>query len=186
MEAVPRVLALHKPRGVLVSRAPEAGATTVFELVGAPFDRWWCAGRLDKDSEGLLLLCDDPRWAHRLAAPGGLPKTYVATVRGRPSEADLEPMRRGGELLDGRPLRPVEVRLLTAGPRGRTRFEVVLREGLHRQVRRQFLATRHTVQRLERVAIGPLRLGDLPPGAHRELGRDEVTALLVELARERP
>lgn len=186
MVPLPRVLALHKPRGVLVSRAAEAGATTVFELVGPPFCQWWSAGRLDKDSEGLLLLCDDPRWAHRLAAPGGLSKTYVATVRGLPSEADLEPMRRGGELLDGRPLRPVEVRLLSAGPQGSTRFEVVLREGRHRQIRRLFLATRHTVQRLERVAIGPLRLAGLPPGAHRELGPTEVTALVAELAKERP
>lgn len=185
MATRPRILALHKPRGTLVSRAPEAGATTVFELLRPPYADWWCSGRLDKDSEGLLLLCDDPRWAHRLAAPDGLPKTYVATVRGLPSEEDLEPMRRGGQPLDGRPLRPVEVRLLEAGPRGATRFEVVLREGRHRQVRRQFLATRHTVQRLVRVAIGPIRLGSLAPGEHRELSRAEVNAVAVELERER-
>jgi pseudouridine synthase len=182
---LPRVLALNKPRGVLVSTVPEAGATTVFALLEPPFDRWWCAGRLDKDTQGLLLLCDDPGWAQRLMEPDGVPKTYVATVRGLPTDEDLEPIRRGGALLDGHPLRPVEVRRLGPAPHGKTRFELVLREGRRRQIRRQLYAAGHRVRHLIRLAVGPVHLGDLAPGEHRELSRNEVVALLAELERQR-
>lgn len=185
MAPLPRVVALNKPRGVLVSTVPEAGATTVFALLAPPYDRWWCVGRLDKDTEGLLLLCDDPAFAQRLMEPDGVPKTYLATVRGLPTEEDLEPIRRGGDLLDGHPLRPVEVRRLGPELRGKSRLELVLREGRRRQIRRQLYAAGHRVRHLVRLAVGPVHLGDLAPGEQRELSRNEVAALLAELERQR-
>jgi 23S rRNA pseudouridine2605 synthase len=182
--ALPRVAALHKPKGVLVSRVAEAGAPTVASLLAEPYRGWWCVGRLDKDSEGLLLLCDDPRWAQRLMDPGRLAKTYQVTVRGLPTEEDLAPMRRGGLLFDGHPLLPVEVRRLGCAPRGGTRVEVVLHEGRHRQIRRLFLQAGHRVRRLVRVAVGTVRLGELPPGGLRELSPEEVEMLTRDVGEQ--
>jgi pseudouridine synthase len=169
---------LHKPRGVLVSTVSEGGAPTVFALLPAPLRSWFAVGRLDKDSEGALLFCTDRRLAQRLMDPGGVAKTYLVTVRGLPAEADLEPMRRGGLIVDGRPLAPVVVRRLGKAPRGGTRLEVVLHEGRNRQIRRLFAAAGFKVRRLVRVAVGPIALGDLPSGAWRELAAREVEELL--------
>jgi pseudouridine synthase len=176
--ATPRVLLLHKPRGVIVSTLPEGGAPTVFSLLPEERWSWCCVGRLDKDSEGALLFCSDSRRAQRLMDPGGIAKTYVVTVRGLPAEADLVPMRRGGFEVDGRPLSPAAVRRLGKAPRGGTRLEVVLHEGRNRQIRRMFAAAGFKVRRLVRVAVGPVALGDLPPGAWRELDEDEVARLM--------
>ena len=183
-QPLPRVAAFHKPPGVLVSRVSEAGAPTVRSLLPEPFCDWWCVGRLDKDSEGLLLLCDDPRWAQRMMEPGGVAKTYRVTVRGLPTEEELEPMRRGGVVLDGHPLLPVAVRRLGKAPPGGTHFEVVLHEGRHRQIRRLFLPGGHRVRRLVRVAVGPVTLAGLAAGEVRELGREEVEMLHEALASE--
>ncbi len=172
-----RVFALHKPRGFVVSRAREGGARTVFELLVAPFKDWFAVGRLDKDSSGLLLLCDDPRFAQRLMDPGGVPKTYVVTVQGHPREPDLDAVRRGGLVIEGRAARPAEVGRLGKAPRGGTRLEVVLHEGRNREIRRLFLAAGFKVRRLVRVSIGPVLLGDLPEGEGRELSPEEVVAL---------
>ena len=155
--APPRVFLLHKPRGVIVSTRPEGGAPTVFSLLPEALRSWFCVGRLDKDSEGALLLCSDSRWAQRLMDPGGVAKRYVVTVRGLPDEAGIEPMRRGGLVVDGRPLAPVAVRRLGKAPRGGTRLEVILHEGRNRQIRRLFAAAGFKVRRLVRVAIGPPR-----------------------------
>jgi pseudouridine synthase len=196
-----RIVALHKPRGVLSSTRPEGGARTVYELL-PPADRGlFAVGRLDKDSEGLLLFCDDSRLAQRLMDPGGIPKVYMVTVEGFPREEDLEAMRRGGLVIEGRTARGVEVERLGKAPRGGTRLRVVLREGLNREIRRLFSAaacSRHAaslhhaassrhggfrVRRLVRVAVGPVELGDLPSGATRELSEKEVASLLAELRR---
>jgi 23S rRNA pseudouridine2605 synthase len=177
-----RVYAFHKPRGVVVSRVSEAGARTVFELLPAPYCAWFAVGRLDKDSEGLVLFSDSSRFAQRLMDPGGLPKSYLVTVRGRPDENALAPMRAGGTAIAGRSARPVEVRHLGKAPRSGTRFEVVLHEGLNREIRRLFAAAGHKVRRLMRTAIGPLALGDLPAGSGRELLASEVGALSRALA----
>jgi 23S rRNA pseudouridine2605 synthase len=173
----PRIFALHKPRGFVVSRVREGGARTVFELLSDPFREWFAVGRLDKDSEGLLLFCDDPRLAQRLMDPGEVGKSYLVTVQGFPREEDLEVLRRGGMLIDGRPTRPADVTRLRKAPRGGTRMEVVLHEGRNREVRRLFLAAGFKVRRLVRVAVGPLELGDLPEGEGRELFPQEVAAL---------
>lgn len=177
--AHPRVYAFHKPRGMVVSRAAAAGAPTVFELLPEPYRAWFAVGRLDKDSEGLLLLCDDPRTAQRVMDPGGPAKTYLVTVVGLPDEAALDAMRRGGLLLDGVPLRPLEVRRLGKAPRGGTRLEMVLHEGRNRQIRRLMHAAGHRVRRLVRTAVGPIALGTLAAGEGRELDGAEVTALLA-------
>ena len=173
----PRILALHKPRGFVVSRVREGGARTVFELLGEPYGEWFAVGRLDADSEGLLLFCDDPRLAQRLMDPGGVAKSYLVTVRGFPREEELDGVRRGGLIIDGRPTRPAEVTRLGKAPRGGTRLEVVLHEGRNREIRRAFAAAGFKVRTLVRVAVGPVTLGDLPEGEGRELSREEVTAL---------
>ena len=174
-----RIYALHKPRKALVSRVREAGARTVFEFLPDPYRDWYAVGRLDKDSEGLLLFCDDPRLAQRLMDPGAVAKRYLVTVAGFPREEDLEPMRRGGLVIEGQPARPAEVRRLGKAPRGGTRLEVVLHEGRNREIRRLFAAAGFKVRRLVRTAVGPLELGDLPEGEGRELSPAEVAALRV-------
>ena len=173
----PRIFALHKPRGFVVSRVREGGARTVFELLSEPYREWFAVGRLDTDSEGLLLFCDDPRLAQRLMDPGEVGKTYLVTVRGFPREEDLDGVRRGGLVIDGRPTRPAEVRRLGKAPRGGTRLEVVLHEGRNREIRRVFAAAGFKVRGLVRTAVGPLALGDLPEGEGRELSPEVVAAL---------
>jgi 23S rRNA pseudouridine2605 synthase len=172
-----RVFALHKPRGFVVSRAREGGARTVFELLPSGYREWFAVGRLDKDSEGLMLFCDDPRFAQLLMDPGGVAKRYLVTVVGSPGEEDLEGVRRGGVVIDGRPTRPLEVTRLGKAPRGGTRFAVVLHEGRNREIRRLFAAAGFKVRRLVRVAVGPIELGDLAEGEGRELTPAEVASL---------
>ena len=101
-----RIYALHEPRNVVVSRVREGGARTVFEFLPDAHRDWYAVGRLDKDSEGLLLLCDDSRLAQRLMDPGAVAKRYLVTVADFPREEELEPMRRGGLLIEGQPARP--------------------------------------------------------------------------------
>ncbi len=181
--ALIRVFLLHKPRGVLVSTVAEGGAATVFSLLPEEQRDWFCVGRLDKESEGALLFASDSRSAQRLMDPGGVAKIYLVTVRGLPGDADLEPMRRGGLVVDGRPLAPVEVKRLGKAPRGGTRLEVTLHEGRNREIRRLFAAAGFKVRQLLRVAIGPIALGGLASGEGRELERSEVEALMMLLPR---
>ena len=143
---------MHKPRKVVVSRVREGGARTVFELLPEGYRDWYAVGRLDKDSEGLLLLCDDPRLAQRLMDPGGVARRYLVTVRGFPRAKDLERVRRGGVVIDGWATSPVEVTHLGKAPRGGTRLQVVLHEGRNREIRRLFAAAGFDVRRLIRVA----------------------------------
>lgn len=175
----PIAVALHKPPGVLSAARDPRGRTTVVDLV--PLGRrLYPVGRLDYDSEGLILLTDDGDLAQALMHPRhGVPKTYRAWVRGEPDERALGALA-GGIPLDGRPTAPAEVRRLPAVPLvpgADAVLEIVLREGRKRQVRRMCKAVGHPVVRLQRVAIGPLALGSLAPGAWRVLGRDEVEAL---------
>ncbi len=181
--AAPRIFALHKPRSFVVSRVREGGARTVFELLPEAYREWFAVGRLDKDSKGLVLFCDDARLAQRLMDPDGVAKTYLVTVHGFPREGDLDAVRRGGLVIDGRLTRPVEVRRLGKAPRGGTRLEVVLHEGRNREIRRLFADVGFKVRRLVRTAVGSLALDDLPEGEGRELFPEEVAALrkLVKL-----
>ena len=150
------------------------------------------AGRLDYDSEGLLFLTDDGPLAHRLTHPHyKLPKRYWVQVEGDPSDGDLEPLRQGGLPIKSYRTAPAGARRLEPQPvlwprtppiRERSSIpeswiEVTLREGKKRQVRRMTAAVGFPTLRLVRVAIGPLELGDLPPGEWRDLTRAEVRHL---------
>jgi 23S rRNA pseudouridine2605 synthase len=167
------VLALHKPRGVVTTRSDERGRRTVYDLLPPGMGWVFPAGRLDADSEGLLILTSDAQLAVRLTDPAHhVPKTYHVTVNGEPTEDELRRLRDGIELDDG-PTRPAAVRVLERGGR-RAVVEMVLTEGRNRQIRRMWAALGRRVKRLVRVAVGGLELGDLPPGACRELGEAEV------------
>jgi 23S rRNA pseudouridine2605 synthase len=173
-------LALNKPRGIVTTRSDERGRRTVYDLLPSGLPWVFPAGRLDADSEGLLILTSDAQLAVRLTDPlHHVPKTYRVTIDGDPSEEELQRLRDGIELDDG-PTRPAGMRLLERGGR-RSVIEMVLTEGRNRQIRRMWAALGRRVNRLVRGAIGGLELGDLAPGACRELRETEV-----ELLREPP
>lgn len=170
-------LALNKPRGIVVSAADERGRDTVYGLLrdaGLP----WLGpvGRLDKASEGLLLLSNDSVWAAGITEPGThLDKTYHVQVAGQPDAEALAAMlagvREGADLLRAR-----RVELLRAGEKNAW-LEVVLDEGRNRHIRRLLAALGFEVLRLVRVAIGPLQLGGLAKGRWRHLDPAEVAQL---------
>jgi 23S rRNA pseudouridine2605 synthase len=162
---------------VVTTRSDERGRRTVYDLLPPGLPWVFPAGRLDADSEGLLILTTDSALAVRLTDPEhAIPKTYHVTLSGRPTEAALDTLQSGVDLPDGR-TRPARVRLLQAGERT-SLVEVVLTEGRNRQIRRMAQAVGHKVRRLVRVAIGGYPLGDLPPGACRPLDADDRRRLL--------
>ena len=169
-------LALNKPRGVLSAMSDPRGRRTVADLVAERPERLFHVGRLDADSEGLLLLTTDGELAHRLMHPAfGVAKTYLATVPA-PVRRDVgRRLRAGVELADG-PVRVDAFRIVqTSGDRAIV--EVVLHEGRKHIVRRLLDAVGHPVERLVRTAIGPLRLGGQRAGTVRELTAAELAAL---------
>lgn len=172
--AAPRYLALHKPRGVVTSRVRERGAPTVYDLLpsGLAGHHLAAVGRLDKASEGLLLLTNDTRWAARVLDPAAhVPKRYHVQVRPAPDAALLDAVRRGvsgGPEAPGEWLAAAEAQILRTASRTGW-VELVLHEGRNRHIRRMLAALGVEVERLIRVAIGGLALGDLPPGAVRPL-----------------
>ena len=170
---------LNKPRGV-VSTAREPGRRrAVTDLVPSP-RRLYPVGRLDADSTGLILLTNDGELANRLTHPRyELPRTYRARLRRPPSDEDLRALGRGVELDDG-PTLPARVR--RASPRV---LEITLREGRNRQLRRMAEAIGNEVVSLERVAFGPLRLGELAEGEARRLRPAELRRLRAATARRR-
>ena len=164
-------LMLHKPRGVVTTLSDEKGRPTVAELVADCPARVWPVGRLDWDSEGLLLFTNDGALTHRLLHPSHqVEKEYVVTVHGD-VDADL-PVLSGPMELDGAALAPAQVRVL-----GRRRLSIVIHEGKNRQVRRMCALAGLEVARLKRVREGALTLGDLPRGKWRRLTAQEVNAL---------
>jgi len=176
-EAASLTLALHKPRGIVTTRNDEHARRTVYDLLPPGLPWVFPAGRLDADSEGLLILTNDAQLALRLTDPvHHVPRTYHVAVKGEPSDEDLQRLRDGIELRDG-PTRPAGVRMLDRGP-GRCLVEMVLTEGRNRQIRRMWSALGWRVKRLVRVAIGGFEIGDLPAGACRELNATEVRRLV--------
>jgi 23S rRNA pseudouridine2605 synthase len=174
--SAPLVLALHKPRGVVTTRSDERGRPTVYDLLPPGLPWVFPAGRLDADSEGLLVLTNDSQLAVRLTDPGRhVPKTYHVTLRGVPTPEALEQLCRGIDYGEGM-TRPAGVRVLHRR-RDATVVEMVLTEGRNRQIRRMGAAVGHRVRRLIRVAIGGYRLGDLPSGACRTLDAEAVRQL---------
>lgn len=170
-------IALNKPRGLIVSTADERGRDTIYSLLQSANLPWLApAGRLDKASEGLLLLSNDPQWSAGISEPQGkLLKTYHVQVSGIPDQIALDAMHSGIDDA-GEHLCAVSATLLRAGEKNAW-LEVILDEGRNRHIRRLLKALDHEVLRLVRVAIGPLTLGELDKGSWRHLSTHEVHAL---------
>jgi 23S rRNA pseudouridine2605 synthase len=167
---------LNKPRGVVSTMDDPQGRPTVADYLGGR-GRLFHVGRLDADTEGLLLLTNDGDFAQRMAHPSfEVPKTYLAEVAGQVSEATLKRLRSGVRLEDG----PVKADRTTLVQRldDRSLVRITLHSGRNRVVRRMFEAVGHPVRKLSRIEIGPVRLGDLKSGAVRDLTREELGALL--------
>jgi len=172
----PVVLMLHKPRGYVTTMGDRHAARTVAELVADYPARTFPVGRLDKDSEGLLLMTNDGDLANALTHPAShVPKVYRVTLRGQVSDAQRDKLSAGMEL-DGRHTQPIELRVLAEEP-DRTVLQLTLREGRNRQIRRMCETLNLEVLRLKRTALGPLKLGLLPAGQWRELTAEEMRRL---------
>jgi 23S rRNA pseudouridine2457 synthase len=190
-----RTMAFNKPYGVLPCFTDPEGRPTLADYVAIP--GVYAAGRLDQDSEGLMILTSDGTLAHHVTDPQHkLPKVYLAQVERILNEEALEQLRKG-VMLNGKETRPAEVRLLPDDPRLPDRsvpirfrksvptawVEITLREGLNRQVRRMTAAVGHPTLRLVRVAVGPVVLGDLQPGQWRDLSSGEIAQIYFAAAR---
>jgi 23S rRNA pseudouridine2605 synthase len=170
-------LALNKPRGVVSTMSDPQGRRTLSEHVADRPERLFHVGRLDTDTEGLILLTNDGELAHRMAHPSyGVLKTYVAQVAGTVSSTLGRDLLAGVQLDDGR-VQVDRFRVLEKAGR-RTLVEIVLHEGRKHIVRRLLAHVGHPVQRLARTAIGPVRIGRLRPGEYRELTVQELGSLL--------
>jgi 23S rRNA pseudouridine2605 synthase len=169
-------LALNKPRGVLSTMSDDQGRPCVGDYVADRTERVFHVGRLDSDSEGLLLLTNDGTLAHRLSHPSfEVPKTYLVQIDGRPPRRLVQQLRSGVELDDG-PARADVARIVGATDAA-AQVELVIHDGRNRVVRRMFEALGQPVRRLVRTQIGPLALGELKPGRLRHLGTPEVRSL---------
>jgi pseudouridine synthase len=178
-----RYLLLNKPRGVMSTRDDPQRRPTVIDLVArAGIDGYFYpVGRLDFDSEGLVLLTNDGTFADRVTHPRAeIQRTYEARVAGVPDARDLDRLRRGIEL-DGRWTLPAMARIVRVsgtGERAQTTIEIIIREGRNRQVRRMCDAIAHPVDRLRRTRIGPISDARLKPGQLRDLTPAEVSSLM--------
>lgn len=184
-----RTIAFNKPYGVLPCFTDPAGRPTLADYVGIP--DVYAAGRLDQDSEGLMILTADGALAHRITAPQHkLPKVYLVQVERVPNERAIAQLRHG-VVLGGKRTKPATVRLLVEEPSLPERpvpirfrrhvptawLEITIHEGMNRQVRRMTAAVGHPTLRLVRIAIGAVRLGELKPGEWRDLREDDLTPL---------
>jgi len=170
-------LVLNKPRGVVSTMTDPQGRRTLADFVSDRPERLFHVGRLDTDTEGLILLTNDGDFAHRMAHPSfELDKTYVAEVSGPVSKATVRKVREGVTLEDG-PVSVSSFRVLSTH-HGKAIVELVIHEGRNRIVRRLLDAVGHPVRRLTRTAIGPVQLTGLRSGELRELTRDELGTLL--------
>ncbi|MCA1988564.1 MAG: rRNA pseudouridine synthase [Desulfarculus sp.] len=168
---------VHKPTGYVSTVKDPQGRRRVVDLLPPEVrGRLYPVGRLDYDSEGLILLTNDGELAHRLLHPRfGVPKLYRVWVAGRPSAMAIQQLREG-VIIDGRRTAPARVHF-KGGTELRSKLALIINEGRKREIRLMCEAVGHPVQRLVRVAMGPLHLGELPSGAARPLHPGEVTAL---------
>lgn len=169
---------LHKPRGYITTMNDEMGRKCVAELVRDVGARVYPVGRLDKDSEGLLLMTNDGEFANHMTHPSKhIPKTYRVTVRPDVTEDMLTAFATGMEI-DGRITAPADAHIIEKQD-NRVVMEIVLYEGRNRQIRKMCESLGLEVARLKRTSMGSLKLGMLPPGKWRELKEDEVHKLMV-------
>ena len=169
-------LAFNKPSGVVSTMNDDLGRVNLADYVGNRSERLFHVGRLDADTEGLLLLTNDGDLAHRLQHPAyGVAKTYIARIPG-PVPRDLGRRLRDGVNLDDGPVQVDSFKVVDSQP-GKALVEVVLHEGRKHVVRRMLAAVGHPVETLVRIQVGPIRLGDLKPGRTRRLSPDEVGQL---------
>lgn len=167
---------LHKPRGYITTMSDEMERKCVAELVRKIPQRIYPVGRLDRESEGLLLMTNDGEFANAMTHPSRhVKKTYRVTVRPGITEDQLNQMAEG-IVIDGRKTAPAEVRVLVQEP-GRVVLQIVLQEGRNREIRKMCEKLNLETARLKRIAFGPLKLGMLPAGQWRELTAEEVAQL---------
>jgi 23S rRNA pseudouridine2605 synthase len=168
--------ALNKPDGVISTSRDPAGRPRAIDLFEGQAIRLFTVGRLDLHSEGLLLVTNDGELANRLTHPRyAVAKVYQVLVAGEPNREVLDQLRRGVRLAEAW-VRVPSVKIKTRHKKS-TVLEMVLEEGRNREIRRVLAKAGHKVLRLVRIAVGPLRLGNLPPGAHRPLSSHEIRAL---------
>lgn len=176
---------INKPQGVVTTSRDPWARTRAIDLAPERAGRLFAVGRLDMSSEGLVLLTNDGELANRLAHPRyGIEKTYQVQVAGDVSQEVVEKLRRGVRLAEGR-VQPERVSIARTYKQS-TILDIVLREGKNREIRRILAALGHKVQRLRRVSIGPLRIGDLPLGEARPLAHDELRRLQEAAYRPQP
>jgi pseudouridine synthase len=170
------VFAMNKPKGIVTTRSDELGRKTVFDLLSPDTRYVFPVGRLDADSQGLLIMTNDADLATRLTSPEQhVPKTYRVIVTGNPSEETLQKLRQGVALADGL-TKPALVTFLRR--RGKsTILEITLTEGRNRQIRRMMAAMGHKVRKLERTAIGRYQLGTLAVGEVTKLDEEQIRSL---------
>ncbi len=171
-------LLFNKPKGVITTMTDPKGRSTVRDYLKGVKERVYPVGRLDYDSEGLLLLTNDGDLAHKLTHPKHhVPKTYHATVERVPHGNDLERLKKGIKLDDGMTA-PAEAEYHDVDPDGKfATISITIHEGRNRQVRRMFEAIHHPVTRLKRISFGGIALGGLQRGKYRKLTAEEIRKL---------
>ena len=174
---------LNKPRGVITTMSDEQGRPCVADILSEVAARVVPVGRLDRNSEGLLLFTDDGALAHKITHPRyGVEKQYIVTLRGF-AGGDLLERLRSVRALDGQPIKPVQIEVLEKTP-DRSLLRFTLTEGRNHQIRRMCEQADAQVIRLKRVSLGGLKLRDLKAGQWRHLTRQEVSALKSLVQRE--
>ena len=179
-----RYIMLNKPRGYVTTVSDEQGRKTAYELLDGVSERVVPVGRLDRNSEGLLLFSNDGEFVNNITHPSRhVSKTYRVTIDGRVTEEQLTKLTAGVELDDGKVTAPCTVDVLSEEP-DRTVLRFVIKQGLNRQIRRMCAAVGLQVGRLRRVAVGGVKLGMLKPGEWRDLTKEELRILRAAIGKQ--
>lgn len=180
-----RYIMLNKPRGYITSMSDEQGRRIAAELLDGVEERVVPVGRLDRNSEGLLLFTNDGEFANEITHPSRhVSKTYRVTIDGRVSEEQIMRLSSGVELDDGKVTLPCSVEVLAEEPE-RTVLRITIKQGLNRQIRRMCAAVGLQVGRLRRIAIGGVKLGMLKSGEWRDLTKEELRILRAAIGKQR-
>ncbi len=172
-----RMILFYKPRGVVCTSNDPQGRKTVQDFFKSVDERLYNVGRLDVNSEGLLVMTNDGELSYRMTHPKfKLPKTYYAVCDGVLTASEAARLQNGVELEDGMTA-PAKVERVRPTKTGNTCFMITIREGKNRQIRRMLQAVEHRTLLLRRESIGPLRLGSLAPGEYRDISKEELSAL---------